>query len=979
VVSQNTRCFNPEFPQPPILADERDCEAGKYFIDPKDPNTIIVNPKSGYGNPAMLSKIIAGANNGDKYFDGKNFLLNVDLLIDVDGATFEGCKFKIKEKVAIAVMPKNKLYTYRSLFWACDKMWKGISVNEGNTFVFVQNTIEDAQYAIRATGKCNLRLQENTFDRNYIGIYASPSNLVFGVPSKTKYPIFEIFNKNTFTTTSPINSPYPGQIPNPTIYFGFAGMKIENMPAVLPNIGVESNVNVFKDICIGILSLKSTLITKKTCIFQNMYFDKSNKQSNGLSFPLETHSDSEQFQLGIGISTKLGSLDFEGLGKNAKTATFLYNSFAAVYARGTNINKLSNCLISWDNKGFSNLLSTGERYGVLSINNTNASSIVVYNNTISHPWGTYQFSPPSTLVVPINFIGVKLEHGSNINNITSNEIRTATIAGIVVDGSKSGTGFVRIDNNKIFNTTEPNFPSVGISVSETKQFRIRLNEIDFNYGYGIYVTNCPTDADNRPSIGNNTITGIHDKKPFVLNPQDPKAPIFSTSTAIFVASSANIRICENILDKTYVGTHFRGDCDHTELSATDYKHHTNSLYLGPTFTKIGEQDRTDNAWYEKFALEFDARMDKNSDPKYSLFFIPAGKTNYSEFPQKISASDKWFLPSTDETVFHCALNPKAPDSPLSRFEQDIVDGIDIENISDVELWEAKRTLVRRALNDGGASSDLADFLASQNNNNTLAFEMAHKLYDEANSLNVTTFATLDEADEALANEVLELLNGQNLDATQLAMLQTKMDQLEVNRFERASLGEGIEKARKQFIQDAMTENGKAKVDSPYAYDEFVLNNIEFYDELYNIEELSDDVLDIVVKIAAKCPKDGGQNVYRARRMLPLCMQIYTDAQCDGFVQIDNEIIEGRAVKTQKSLTIYPNPVQDELTVLLPNSNENAQVQVFDSVGKQMFEGNSEDLGSKFKLSTSQWPNGIYIVRLQRTNNAVETSKFTILH
>jgi hypothetical protein len=50
-------------------------------------------------------------------------------------------------------------------------MWKGIYVYDGCYFDFLNNKIEDAQYAVRATGKSTLVLLKNDFDRNYIGVY----------------------------------------------------------------------------------------------------------------------------------------------------------------------------------------------------------------------------------------------------------------------------------------------------------------------------------------------------------------------------------------------------------------------------------------------------------------------------------------------------------------------------------------------------------------------------------------------------------------------------------------------------------------------------------------------------------------------------------------------------------------------------------------------------------------------------------------
>jgi hypothetical protein len=124
VNAQDTRCFNPEFPLPP--ADTRDCTTGAYFIDPKDPNLITVDAKT-YGNPAYISKVAPGG------LDGKTIQLDVDLIIDVS-YLIKKCRFRIKEGVIISMAKDKSLRVDQSHFWACEKMWKGIYVTEGDSF-----------------------------------------------------------------------------------------------------------------------------------------------------------------------------------------------------------------------------------------------------------------------------------------------------------------------------------------------------------------------------------------------------------------------------------------------------------------------------------------------------------------------------------------------------------------------------------------------------------------------------------------------------------------------------------------------------------------------------------------------------------------------------------------------------------------------------------------------------------------------------
>jgi hypothetical protein len=335
-IAQNTRCFNPEFPQPPLPDNIHDCSDPKslYFIDEKDPETLVIDEKT-YGNPAKMSSISSklGFFNSLK---NVNVILKVNLILDIPDFTIFDCKFQVYEKVAIRILQNRQVSIRESKFWCCDKMWVGIDVTDGDHFTFANNKIEDAQYAIRATGKCTLhQLTGNTFDRNYIGIYTSPtkSNIGSTFP-KQRYPVFVTFFSNKFLTSAPINSPYAGQLPLPTNYYGFAGIKIENMPASFTE--TELSVNQMNDLCVGILGLNASISINRAFIFSNMYFDRSSKSLNA---PLvETHLDSGPILLGNGIYTKNGYLNIRGMGiktdakgKYISKITFANMSLAGVY------------------------------------------------------------------------------------------------------------------------------------------------------------------------------------------------------------------------------------------------------------------------------------------------------------------------------------------------------------------------------------------------------------------------------------------------------------------------------------------------------------------------------------------------------------------------------------------------------------------------------------------------------------------------
>ena len=161
VIAQNTRCYNPEFVGD--TADEpRKCES----IDPNAKKTIIIDDK--LGSPALLSNL------GNGSYAYTNFIVNTDLVLDKD-ASFYHCSFLVQEGVQISVgIGKKAEFAFCHLY-GCKKMWKGISVSPKSTLGLHFNLIEDAQYAVLAKFASTLYINSNKFNRNYIGLYLSPS------------------------------------------------------------------------------------------------------------------------------------------------------------------------------------------------------------------------------------------------------------------------------------------------------------------------------------------------------------------------------------------------------------------------------------------------------------------------------------------------------------------------------------------------------------------------------------------------------------------------------------------------------------------------------------------------------------------------------------------------------------------------------------------------------------------------------------
>jgi hypothetical protein len=71
--------------------------------------------------------------------------------------------------------------------------------------------------------------------------------------------------------------------------------------------------------------------------------------------------------------------------------------------------------------------------------------------------------------------------------------------------------------------------------------------------------------------------------------------------------------------------------------------------------------------------------------------------------------------------------------------------------------------------------------------------------------------------------------------------------------------------------------------------------------------------------------------------------------------------------------ISPNPATERLNITLPNGFENVKLEVFDVLGKNIYNNKLNDI-RRSSIDISKWSSGIYLVRLS-TNSSIQTKRF----
>jgi hypothetical protein len=82
------------------------------------------------------------------------------------------------------------------------------------------------------------------------------------------------------------------------------------------------------------------------------------------------------------------------------------------------------------------------------------------------------------------------------------------------------------------------------------------------------------------------------------------------------------------------------------------------------------------------------------------------------------------------------------------------------------------------------------------------------------------------------------------------------------------------------------------------------------------------------------------------------------------------------VKPEQGMNIYPNPANGNVNVVLGNTAVNGTVEVFNMIGQMIYQAPVND--SSVNISTSQWGEGLYAVRVTTDSGTISRS-FVVNH
>ena len=179
------------------------------------------------------------------------------------------------------------------------------------------------------------------------------------------------------------------------------------------------------------------------------------------------------------------------------------------------------------------------------------------------------------------------------------------------------------------------------------------------------------------------------------------------------------------------------------------------------------------------------------------------------------------------------------------------------------------------------------------------------------------------------------------------------------------------------LNQAKQLNATIAITVVFETNEKSVNDLWLTSQLQQGGNFTESQMDILRNIAAQCPAEGGQAVYRARGLMPTCEQgIYSSdtTDCGGnSLRISNEERTLR-VSNDDGIILYPNPAQDILWVNLPpEQSANASlIALTGSIVREYSCASGEN-----RLSLSELPNGIYLCRIQTQKGVLHTYKIVV--
>jgi len=839
-------------------------------------------------------------------WSGQTLIINGTLIVN-DVTWFLDCTVKMGPGARIVVEGNQTIFAWFSRFFACVQMWEGIRLEPTSNGSFGYCHIQDANNAIHTTTDAPIIGINNRFNRNNVGIRSAHPTSIGGTFLPTTLSTYYFFD-NEFTMTSPMNSPYPGQV------FAISwptGILLQRSTASLP--GLYGAPNRFSRLGYGIYAAQrneSLLVGNATFRDQDLsgIFVRSGNLTINSSAPCDFQ---DNFAAGIETERAL-SLNVAGCTFGAESAQY---------------------------------------YGILA----DARWVDIQQNTFEqdadHLFAVYCIRPAGDVSIYQNTINI-----------------TSLSHGIVVETppGTSAQGFCTIEQNAVTINEVPTstHANIGIHVigGSGDNFTIYDNDLDIRVLGGPHY-NAKGIVFEQCTGLNHTVSSNDIFNTDVLNTGK------SAAQGIFIRNVQNGVYCLNNTNDSYEGITFFGNNAPARIERNFFDRHNYSLVVdgdaGFAPAVVGPQIRAANAW-DPLGYKLLAAV-CTGNPFMSRFFIHSSDFLYFPPAPFVNPPGDWFIPDFgDPNPFNeCIHRPDAPE----LFETKIADGSYFDSNSTALLrWELERNLYYKMLRNptyGSANPDFAAFFVTNANTNVGKFAKVERGLYLASGFSSTLVSDLQtiEAQRKSILAQLTLLEASTQSPTQpigvngqlATAKQALLDSLN-------DLGE-----QQSVLLDQHTATSTTQLASIRAFNAAITTTQVFEENQKTLNEIGiklalgepflESDLTALETIADQPEADAGTTQWRAASLLPCRTEMATAVR-------SKEYVAGNAATTspEELFSVVPNPATDRISLRFTRAYAGV-VAILDTHGRILrSETVAVSANEPVHLTVSDLPNGVYFLQ-----------------
>ena len=894
------------------------------------------------------------------------FSLQGTLIID-ENYSFGNVEMRMGEDAKI-IVKSGKILTVsdKSYLYSCSKMWKGIDLESGSNLDFRNNTIEDALYAITLHNNDIINIKDNTFRKNWTGIYFP------GVISSDHIYFYDTdgLTGNTFTCeNTTLIAPKQGEKP-------LVGIWLENCqfrvgPVVGFTIGLPTNF--FNELYVGVAAKTSNVAVAKAdfknmgSVINGLYYGHGVVATQNTTITVK-NCNFQNMAEAINSNSSWQRIDESNTFTNTGNAIFcdkpiyfdiennqITNTTQGIYIIGNITDPAIPSIIKNNNINFSNAYFLGIRRGIVTsgVITPVDKSLTMRDNIIYD----------TDLSINENANLIELGSSENIKLI-NNELNCTKFIhsaqhdekGISIIAGKE----IRLRDNRIFGK-DKQVPVASIGIQGTQGLRLCCNTMTKGYS-SLLAQNMNSTFLRNSNFGSD------------LNCQFPATSLSQQSDGgnqwntplgkAYHAAAINTTMYNPYISFSLFKN--KTPCANTPEWANG--NITPPLQYCNTKPSSGV---TNEDWFQEILPIIEGNINCNIDPECTGYIQKKGINNNES-------------PTLEDTL-----------SARGAFKGFAY--------GDATNWElAKRLYIKLLekpyLKDGNILMD--SFYTAANESNILKFAQI------ANQISHSSDLDIDEENQSIEiwgniQHQEDLLSIYAASGEKYDEIKTKIAESEAiigGNYERYQyLLETLFAKKKKRIESLLLENENIKAKNLWEANEQKVNAIYLKTFTAKQSIVSNEDAKILATIAYQCVASSGHSVLLARTLYSAWDKNANfdleNHYCGEFVikhKTTNVVLEASRIQKNNSSTIakdlsdiaqnisiYPNPAQDELHIDIPSiaENSNIEIQISSLAGatlaKYAWFGNG-------KYDISRLENGLYLCYVYENGKIIATKRITIL-